>query len=276
MRKKRSDKNKGLGIRASWESFMSSLHSIRRNPENLIFAMLLDMLFFFIFYALHWFIYAPRIYNILGQMMETGAAAGSMDVAAMVAFDSLVGRLIIVLIFYLLAVYLIWSLIQGYAWKISRRISEKSDISCLDHLARFALVSLIFLIPITIIVSITAKMSFGVLPFMQMVILGAGGILCLILLHFMFISYAALSDKNGILKDAFSAIKDSLYLGTRYVFGFVIIYVLSAIIFFAVDIILRLLHMIHVTLYLAIGVIIIFPVLTVLRVSMLGIVRKIR
>ncbi|PIO07070.1 hypothetical protein COT47_01690, partial [Candidatus Woesearchaeota archaeon CG08_land_8_20_14_0_20_43_7] len=249
-------------IKESWKT-------LRKNKTHLGVPFIFDVCSVLLFYLLLWFFFAPIINNILNDILITGQAAqNDLDIASMITFDGHVNTLLMVLGMFISVLFIFWSLIQGYLWRFTSDMVGK-EAKTWPYIFRFSLVTFIFIVPATAIMLAGAKLTFGHLAQVQLVLIAITGIIISIMIHFMLVSYTCITIKTGIVPDIMHTLGKGVYLGSRYLAGYLVAYLFLGLLLFLIDNVLNIFGSLNSYLYLISGIILVFTTIAFFRIYLI-------
>lgn len=255
-------------------SLSLSLSSIKENPSQLSFPVLADLLFLFV----HGFVVWGIILSILQTQLvalgiELTKLSGSQYSISQLLLQEpikpLFFRVLLLLAVLIISVYIIYCLFQGFSWwqcsKIADRANKKG-IKFASYLWQFFKINLFWLI-FLVIYNVMALV--GDYMAQSETATGIDSIILntflIVLLYFVFISHSLLPKITG-----FANIKKTMGVGILKIKHVLPAFVLMAIILFILGLILNLSSLISHVLFMILGVIVLLPIISWMRVYLIA------
>ncbi len=262
------------------KAFADSLNAIRKNPFYLAIVSVIDIFFLFVFFVIYPFFFENIMDRIISLLMLTGKAFQGLtqtDVSLnILSNQQQMNSLIISIGFWIggLAVltYLLYCIFQGASWFFAHKIF-KEKLNYLEYIKRFFAVNTLWYIAFVIIVYFYAR----ALIFTDVLKISSNLetvrifslIFLIILIYFAFISYV-LIKKHGFI----DSIKKSFSFGIKKFSTIAPMYLLLILDFALIDVLLRLLFMINITLMIVVGMILIFPFIAYARLVIISVIEN--
>ena len=200
------------------------------------------------------------------------------------ALNSLLNDVFINTTWFFFAVMIAWIFFQGLAWHIAYRASrEKSNLSLLKYLKRFALANMVFFILTYLIIVLFSRLSYASalydmiisagfsMSLAQLIILFFGAICLIATLMIMPVTYVILYHKRS-LKTLFASLKK---LKKRHVFRVIIISVVLILVLLYISQQFQAIISPYIGAMLLIGFIIDFGLLVFFRYYLIGIIENV-
>ena len=266
-----------------FNQFISTLNSIKKHPLLLLFSSLIDFSLLFVFSIISYFGFEalmPRLNqlsNLISEnpkLLSAGIGTGSlgMPMIPFQEFQTLFKEMIWVFVIYLAVLLVVFAVILGLNWSLSFRMIKKSKSAIFKRFIKifstyFVVYAIISVVSLILSINSLFK-SEGIINFILIFV----GVIVL----FLFMINVSLINKYNYIasiKKTFEIIKNKFLTS---VLAFIIIVVM----FFAVDLISRLLgflqnYQLGYYLWLAITGILLLPTITLARLFMIKVINKI-
>jgi len=258
-------------------TFINSLDLIKKNPVYFIFSCLIDIGFVFILLFVYQFFFEKIMDNFINLLMMTGRtfyglAQESLESSILMQqMNSSINNIVWWIIGLIISVYFIYSIFQSASWFFAGKTVDKKLIFW-DYIKRFFAVNAVWHIILTVIMyfyvrSVILTNTFKISSGLD-VIETSSFIFIIILSYFSLISYALIAKLSFR-----ESMKKCFIEGFKRFFSLLPFFVVFALVFLFIDLILKLIFLINDTLMFIAGLIIILPTITYFRVVLISIIK---
>ena len=262
------------------KAFIDSFNSIRRKPIYFIVPLFIDFFFLFIFFIIYYFFLENIMDKIISLLMLTGKAFQGITqnqislniLSNQQQMNSLIFNIGFWILGLAVLVYILYCIFQGASWFFAHKIF-KEKLNYLEYIKRFFAVNTLWYIAFMIIAYFYARAviftdvlkissNLGTVRIFSIIFL-------IILSYFAFISYILIKKHEFI-----HTIKKSFSFGIKEFQTIVPMYVLLILGFALIEVLLRLLFMVNITLMVVIGFLLIFPFITYARLVIISVIEN--
>ncbi len=262
------------------KGFVDSCKAIRKNPLYVAFPFFIDFLFLFILFIVYHFFLENIMDKIISLLMLTGKAFQGITqnqislniLSNQQQMNSLIFNIGFWILGLAVLVYILYCIFQGASWFFAHKIF-KEKLNYLEYIKRFFAVNTLWYIAFMIIAYFYARAviftdvlkissNLGTVRIFSIIFL-------IILSYFAFISYILIKKHEFI-----HTIKKSFSFGIKEFQTIVPMYVLLILGFALIEVLLRLLFMVNITLMVVIGFLLIFPFITYARLVIISVIEN--
>jgi hypothetical protein len=272
MKRKMEKKKKKTTINYFSDSFIL----IKKNPLHFFIPVLIDITFIFAFFFVYHFFLSKIMNNFFSLLMMTGNSLQGIieespeSVLLMHQMNSAITAIILWVMGLIISIYFIYSIFQSASWFFAGKFVHKKLI-LKQYIKRFFAVNIVWHIIFTIIIyfyvrSVILTDIFKVSSSLS-IVKPLSFILIIFLVYFALISYSLITKLNFK-----QSIKRCFVIGFKKLFSLLPFFVVFALSFFIIDLILRLIFLISDIVMLIAGFIIIMPIATYIKVILISLI----
>jgi len=271
-------------IGAALDKAARAFEKVRKNPKNLAFASLSDIVFF----AAYGFVTAPLFSKIVDYIIIMGtmvseesasiARGTNPDISSVIIGNPQIrqyfNRLLIIYIILIAAIYMVYTFFQGISWKLSSNIAGRKA-RMHSFMREFALLNILWvgLFAVYHFISLFADLRQAAVQSMQLEASNAFGVFASVflfaILYFAFISYTLIGKHTTKEK-----IKKAFYLGTRKISNILPAYLVMAAVYFCLKFLLEAFSRVNFSLMVVVGMVTVIPAMTWARVYLTMVTEK--